>query len=118
MRRSGSRDCASHGRRSGAVVRQIVRAVVPNELAAEFGEGAGFDVRAGLRHEVQVEVEVVRGDEAEAEDFLGLHEVAEVAAGKGAAGGAGAAVLDRAGVASLLSALSSQKEVRAKCAVE
>ena len=44
-------------------------------------------------------MEVVQGDEAEAEDFLGLHEVAEVAAGKGAAGGAGAAVLDGAGVA-------------------
>ena len=44
--------------------------VVRDERFAELFEGAGEDVGAGLTGEVEVEVGVVDGDEAEAEDFF------------------------------------------------
>ena len=72
--------------------------VVRNERFAELFEGASEDVGAGLTGEVEVEVEVVDGDEAEAEDFLCFDEVAEVGAGKVAAGVAFATRFDGGGV--------------------
>ena len=49
---------------------------------------------ADLSHELEIEMEVVKGHEPEAEEFTGFEEVPEVGSTKGAAGGANAALFD------------------------
>ena len=61
-------------------------------------KGAGEDVLAGLAGEAEVEMEVVDREQAQTEDFLGFHQVAQVGAGEIFAGVALAAFLDRGGV--------------------
>ena len=60
--------------RSGLVAR--------DPRAVPGAEVTGLKVRAGLRHQVEVEVEVVESEERAAEDLAGHREVAQVGTGK------------------------------------
>ena len=65
------------------------------KVAAEGRECSGGDGSSDLSHQVQIEVQVVECEQAESEDFIGLHEVPQVGAREGAACGALAPLLNR-----------------------
>ncbi len=52
--------------------------VVGDEVTAEFGEGAIFDGGAGLFHRAHEHAGIVNAEQAEAEDFADVEEVADV----------------------------------------
>ena len=52
--------------------------VAGHKFSPEFLELPGLDGRAHPAHQFQVEMKVVQRDEAEAEDFLGFHEVPQI----------------------------------------
>jgi thiol-disulfide isomerase/thioredoxin len=77
-------------------------------LPADFGFGSRprsrvgssrkhrFDGDAGAAHQIEIEVEIVQGDQSQTKNFLSLNEVANVAPRKLGAGWADAAFFDRA----------------------
>ena len=68
----------------------VSRFVVRNERFAEVLECPAFDLHAGSVHEVQIEMQIVQGDKAKAQNFLRLDQMPNVAARKSAACLAGA----------------------------
>ena len=58
------------------------------------GESPGFDGGFNLTHQLEEEVQVVQGEQTQAEDLLFPNQVSKVGDTKLAAGGAGATILD------------------------
>ena len=76
--------------------RNLPANIVFNEAFSENIECPCVDCGADTGHEVQIEMQIVQGNQPQAENFLGLDEMPEIAAGELTAGVARAALLDRA----------------------
>ena len=72
------------GRGDGVCVR-TGRLVTGDEIVFERAERAFCDVLLRLAHECEVKVQVMQGQEPQAEDFTRFYEMAYVAAGKACA---------------------------------
>ncbi len=59
---------------------RLSRSIARDEGASELGEGSGFDGGAGARHEVEIKMEVVERDQAQAKDLFRFQQMADVAA--------------------------------------
>ena len=64
----------------------FISRVIRDEVCPELHKGSVAQGVANLLHEVQVKIEVVDRDQAEAEDFFGFDEVTDIASGKMATG--------------------------------
>src|SRR5258708_7781207 len=91
---------------SGGLVRP--GAELLDRLVGERARLAPLDGRAQVAHQVQVEGQVVQAVQAEAEQLLRGEEVAQVGAGEGAAGVAGAGRVGRPRVPGIARALDLQ----------
>src|SRR5450631_1713948 len=71
------------------------RFVFGERLSAQFSEGSVLDRAARAPHEIEVEMQVVNGDQSQPEDFLGLNQVPDIAAREISARRTSAALFDR-----------------------
>ncbi len=94
--------------------RREVAAQIEPCLATEFIERAGFEACPHILHELHKAVDIVDGEEADAEDFAGMEEMPHIGAGKIPATIAGAALFHGAKIIGIAAGLDGDGAVAGK----